>query len=616
MKATVFNSLYNPEDGKAFDALKVLESIRSSQNLKQQVEALRAEQDKDKARKLKMKLPVILWSGEYTRRDESGIREYSGIAVFDFDKVEDVQGLKAELCADPHTLAAFISPSGNGLKVLMKFSDDLQQYRAHYAAALDYLQQYSPDKATSDPCRACFASFDPDLYLNTESAVFDQLPKPQASVVPSSDVLTDNGQKFSNILTWLSNKGEQWAEGQRNTYLTKLSAACCRFGIPEEEAARMFMQTYPPDREYNEKLILGYFKTAYTKFRGEYASVHFERSSGAKKWQGIDIRTGADVSEKVLEAEPFKDNILLEDVADKMWRIYSEGYGQGISTGMDCLDDHFRLGKGRLVVFGGIPQHGKSTFVNNLMLSQSMASGIKWQIYGPESYPAEDFFIDLVHSYCGANVLPGFTDQVSKDKYEAALDFVQKHFIYVYPKDDSPTPEYIMQRFEENIISNGVSGCVIDPFNQLDNDMKRTGGREDLYISNFAGTYKKFGQVLDVFTWVVVHPNSGISPLKGEKNPPMPTQFNLAGGAMWNNKADDIVIIHRPNRETDPADTSVIFASKKVKKQKQYGRPGEVDLNYDARTGRYTWIDSIGRTCSAWGIEGREERGYPQEWDL
>lgn len=585
MKATIFTSLYRPDNGQVVDAISVLRRIGNSDKLRQQVEFLRAS-EKDKQSKLKTALPVILWSGAYTRREESGIMEYSGLAVFDFDKVEDIAALKEDVCALPYTFAAFISPSGNGLKVLFRFPLELRDYRDYYFAALDYLAQYNPDRATSDPCRACFASYDNDIYINENAELWDK-KQHRVQVTNQPEIITDSGQKFSNLLKWLENKGEYWQEGNRNTYLTKLSAGCCRFGIPESDAADLFMRNFPADREFNEKRIAGYFKTAYTKFRGEYASVQFERSSEAKKWLGIDISTGEDVSEKVLIAEPFKDNIYASDVTDKLWRVYEEGHGLGLSTGISALDAHFNLGRGRLVVFGGIPQHGKSAFANNLMMLQAMKSGIKWQIYGPESYPAEDYYLDLIQIYCGSNVLPGYADQIDKYTYEKAIDFVNQHFIYVYPKDDAPSPDYIIQRFEENIIDKGIGGCLIDPFNQLDNDMKRTGGREDLYISNFASQYKKFGQVNDVFTWVVVHPNSDSKPMKGEKEPPMPTQFNLAGGPMWNNKADDIVIIHRPFRETAPHDTTVLFESKKIKKQRQYGRPGQVELHYEPRTGRY-----------------------------
>ena len=612
MKATIFNSLYKPEEGRVFGAQQVLERIRTSDKLRDQIAALRLA-DKDTAKKLKTQLPVIVWSGAYTRRDEAGITEYSGLAVFDFDKVDDVDSLRAELCADPFTYAAFVSPSGNGLKVLMKFSGELAAYRSQYAAALDYLARFNPDKATSDPCRACFASYDPKLYVNEAAQVWNKVKTDERVQVPASvEVLTDSGQKFNMILKWLENKSEHWAEGNRNTYLTKLSAACCRFGIPEQEAADMFIRTFGTDREFTDKLILGYFKTAFVKFRGEYASVQFERRSGAKKWQGIEISSGADVSEKVLVAEPFKDNIHVGDVSERLWRAYNEGYGMGQSTGFACLDDHFRLGRGRLVVFGGIPQHGKSAFANNLMVLQSIQHGIKWQVYGPESYPAEDYFMDLIQIYCGENVIPGYANQIDKYTFEKAVNFIHEHFIYVYPKDDSPTPDYILQRFEENIISNGISGCLIDPFNQLDNDIQRTGGREDLYISNFASKYKKFGQVQDVFTWLVVHPNSNSAPLRGEKEPPMPSQFNLAGGQMWNNKADDIVIIHRPNRETNPQDQTVIFASKKIKKQRQYGRPGERELFYEVRTGRYGW-QQAGHVYDPFP-NTRAEMGFPLDW--
>lgn len=68
----------------------------------------------------------------------------------------------------------------------------------------------------------------------------------------------------------------------------------------------------------------------------------------------------------------------------------------------------------------------------------------------------------------------------------------------------------------------------------------------------------------------------------------MPSVYDLHGGAMWNNGCDDICFIHRPNRESQPEDDLAIFKSSKIKKQIICGKPGEVSLNFDFKTNRFT----------------------------
>jgi len=213
----------------------------------------------------------------------------------------------------------------------------------------------------------------------------------------------------------------------------------------------------------------------------------------------------------------------------------------------------------------------------------------KWQIFGPEDYPADDFYSDLCQIYIGINIHAEYGVQCTLEQLNEAMDFINDHFVYVYPENDNPTPEYIMEKFEENIIKLGVTGCLIDPYNQMDNDFRTSGGREDLYASKFISQYKRFGQKHDVFTWVVAHPNTEVKPQKGEIDPPAPNQFNFSGGQIFNAKCDDIIIVHRPFRESDPNSKLVEIYIKKVKKQKQYGVPGRVELEFNPKSGRYLY---------------------------
>jgi len=79
-------------------------------------------------------------------------------------------------------------------------------------------------------------------------------------------------------------------------------------------------------------------------------------------------------------------------------------------------------------------------------------------------------------------------------------------------------------------------------------------------------------------------------------NPRCPTVFHLAGGAMWNNIADNICFIHRPRKKTDPNDNTTLFISEKIKKQKIVGIPGEVELTFDRFSNRFMIKNENGTT--------------------
>lgn len=105
-------------------------------------------------------------------RNHNRIRSLSGILVLDFDNLDDVISAKKKVIQHPYTLACFVSPSGKGLKVLVKtFSHPYATYFLSYQAAVRYYQKVLKqglDKA-EDVTRLCFVSHDPELFWNPKS---------------------------------------------------------------------------------------------------------------------------------------------------------------------------------------------------------------------------------------------------------------------------------------------------------------------------------------------------------------------------------------------------------------------------------------------------------------
>ena len=101
---------------------KALERIKSGKS-KQMVTDIRTTQDKDKASELKKNLPSICFSGKFTERKDECLVEHSGYLILDFDHVEDIDYKKHEVFKYEFVKAAWVSPSGNGVKALVKIAD-------------------------------------------------------------------------------------------------------------------------------------------------------------------------------------------------------------------------------------------------------------------------------------------------------------------------------------------------------------------------------------------------------------------------------------------------------------------------------------------------------------
>lgn len=180
---TYFDRLLAPgEPGPYLTVTDALDTIRSGK-YREQVERVRAITDQGQRNEQKKRtLPIYCFSGAFTYRSEERMTAHSGLAIMDLDHMEPDALLAARqrLTNDPKVFALFASPSGDGLKVLFRIPSDPAEHRRHYAALLDYLDISEADKGTSDPSRACFVSWDPDLYLNEGAEVFTAPPQPSA----------------------------------------------------------------------------------------------------------------------------------------------------------------------------------------------------------------------------------------------------------------------------------------------------------------------------------------------------------------------------------------------------------------------------------------------------
>jgi len=278
-----------------------------------------------------------------------------------------------------------------------------------------------------------------------------------------------------------------------------------------------------------------------------------------------------------LDIKP-KDVIYGEDVKSQALQLYDNGYESVQGVGNKELDEHFKLKRGEVSLVTGIGNYGKSTFLKWYLLLHAVKHGRKFALFPPEDNPAEEFYFDLVEIYLGCNLTPYGVGRNTRREFEMAYDWVSKHFFYIYPKDVSPTPDYIKERFLEMIIKEKVDGCIIDPFNQLTNDYGSVGGRDDKYLEAVLGDFDRFATLNQVFFLIVAHPK--MMHKDGTGNYPCPDVFDLSGGAMWNNKMYNILVYHRPNHQQDPNSPQCEVHTKKIKRQKIVGKKGVIELEY------------------------------------
>ena len=587
-KVTIFENITKVNNPYVITIDKIVQRIKGGRSMVL-VNELRNEQDAKNKLKIKKQLPAICFSGIFSKREDKGLIRHSGLIAIDFDHVnERLSELKNRLINDRYTFLLFVSPSGDGLKLVVKIPADIKTHAFSASALTDYYKEEKLDEF-KDVSRVCFESYDPDLYYNPNSEVFITLKEEQIikRSINTTEVIYDHAEVLSRIEKWFDSKGEYYQDGNKHKFLVKMFSACNRFGIPLIDAKQMITFKYQNlASKVDPKDIHLIADKIYKNYSGSACTAHFTK-------EGNPIET---VSKKELIYEaidvsvPLSDVIYLDNVRDSMLASFKSGKSQGETTHFKLIDQHFRWKRGELTLMHGIMNQGKSTMIMQLCLMKAVFNGYKYAFFSPEQDPPDDFYDDLIHMYIGQNTQYGFANQMTEAEYIKGMNFIKDHFFYVYPENASPTPEYINTRFVELIKKHKIDGCVIDPYNQLDNDIKKNGGREDLYLSAFLSQQKRLAQIHDIYMIIISHPKGNLSK-NGNGDYEKPNIYDLSGGAMWSNKCDNVLCTYRPYYSSDYERRDVEFTSQKIKKQKLCGIPGTVQLVFKRGQMRYVEMD-------------------------
>ena len=168
MTVTFFRNIKSPNEPHYVDSHEAFIRIRDGKS-RYQIEEYRATDDK----KLKNSLPLVCFSGEFSRRADDALVTHSGLIVLDFDHV-NIEESKAFIGADEYVYACWVSPSGDGLKAIVKITN-AERHRDHFRALRTYFfKQYNleVDESGINESRACYESYDPEIVINQDSKKF------------------------------------------------------------------------------------------------------------------------------------------------------------------------------------------------------------------------------------------------------------------------------------------------------------------------------------------------------------------------------------------------------------------------------------------------------------
>lgn len=243
---TYFKTINETSTPFHVDVNVAIDRIKNGKS-KELVEDVRKETEKNARNEKKKKLPAICFSGTFSKRADNAIIEHSGIICIDFDGFRDNQHLfqkREELIADKYSYCVFTSPSGDGIKVLVRIPKDPMNHKKYFNALKKYYDCDEFDVTCKNISRVCYESYDPDIHVNDLSLIWSDMDNSDEykPVVKQMIRVTDDNEIIRRLSLWWD-KNFGMIPGQRNNNLYILASAFNEFGI-SKETARSVIESY------------------------------------------------------------------------------------------------------------------------------------------------------------------------------------------------------------------------------------------------------------------------------------------------------------------------------------------------------------------------------------
>ena len=436
---TIFQSIRETDTPFYREVGKILERIKEGSS-KDIVKKIRAEKRKPERNELKKQLPAVCFSGKFTKRADSAVVDHSGLICLDFDGYEKQKTLlqdKENLSKNKYVFSVFISPSGNGLKVLVKIPADIENHINYFNSLEKYFNSTYFDKTSKNISRVCYESYDPLIYVNDNSSIWDLIEEPEyKEVTKHRDIptipITDENRIVDILVKWWYKKYPM-VEGQRNQNVYVLAMAFNDFGI-NKSLASYVLNNYASD-DFSIAEIQRTIDSAYQNTQN-FGTKYYEdeervNSIKAKLRRGIskkEIRH--QLQESHLDGETI-DSVLLKVEEENAKQIFWTKNDKGIIKVMHVFFKHFLEDSG---FYKYCPEGGKNYVfvkVTNNLIDHTSEKEIK------------DFVLNHLLELDDISVYNYFADNTRffKEEFLSMLSTIDIYFI-----EDTKDSAYLYYR--------------------------------------------------------------------------------------------------------------------------------------------------------------------------
>ena len=528
MQVTIFKNVFDKENPYVVPLQTALQRIQSGKSSTLVTDVRSGNKEKKK------ELPVVCFSGEFSSRSDDALFEHSGFIILDFDHV-DVDSTKRALATDDFIHSCWTSPSGAGVKALVKVTNP-ERHRDHFRALIKYFERthgLELDESGINESRACFESYDPDIIIKDEYKKFGHFTTEFAEAqVPTNEAYDHTDYMKLNLAARMirqAKDGEKWITLNRAAILCGGYVAAGK--MEEDEVIRILFREVCKREVDNED--------------------HAKQTiiAGIEKGKQMPIRDIIDEEKSAKREMLLNDgdmSFISSDDEDFRWiDDYSQGkIDIGLDTGDPRLDEYFRYKK-EFVIVNGHSNVGKTTTMLYMIVNSAIRHGWKWVLYSSENRTAS-VKMSLMQFAMDKKVA-----DMTYGERKQAYKWVQEHFTIINNNQIYSYSDIIL--FMEKVMrQQHVDAIFVDPYNSLRLDMKNSSIGVHDYHYEAASEFLTFSKANNVAVWLNMHAVTEAQRRKGPDGLPVaPYAEDTEGGGKFVNRADCFMTIHRKVQAMD-----------------------------------------------------------------
>jgi len=305
MVSTYKNFKTKLEDSSIFNILQDIKNGKYQSDINSIRYAMQTGKEKI-ADELKSELLAFTTSGTFDKqRKAEFLKTYSQIINLDFDHIplDELDNLVAIINECKFTLASFISPRGEGIKVFIKINSNAEKHAIAYTQVANFYKTitgFDFDPKCKDISRLCFVSYDPNTFLNENASIFEvkeEIKTTNAKVVNQVAHHLTTEELLDKCLKFTENK-EQYYDGNRNNFVYLFACNANRFGIYEADTLDYCLTNFDID----EARIKASVNSAYKHQSADFAKF---ANYANKKQDFISSSSNTNKKDEVEDEEMF-----------------------------------------------------------------------------------------------------------------------------------------------------------------------------------------------------------------------------------------------------------------------------------------------------------------------